>query len=310
MSKSPAPASPTPESSPITLRTLRAMASGHEPIACLAVYDATFARLMDQAGVHLLLAGDSAAEVVLGLPRTVHMPMDFAIEITAAVRRGARRAHVMADMPFMSYQASPDDAMTNAGQFMTRGGADSVKLEADESFASLVERMTHAGIPVCAHVGSRPQTAGLTGGYTSAGRTQSTAETIIRDAVALEQAGAVLLLIEAVPDEVTRRVVEATNIPVIGIGAGTACHGQILVMHDLLGLSEHPPRFAKPAADLAAPIVDAGRQWVARVASGEIGGQGYSMKAGEIVEGTHESSSAPEQNPSGIRSGRTTESGH
>lgn len=308
MSKSPAAASSATEPSPITLRTLRAMVSRHEPIACLAVYDATFARLMDRAGVHLMLAGDSAAEVVLGLPRTVHMPMDFALHITAAVRRGARRAHVMADMPFMSYQASPDEAMTNAGAFMTRGGADSVKLEADESFAPLVERMTRAGIPVCAHVGSRPQTAGLTGGYASAGRTQATAEGIIRDAVALEQAGAVLLLIEAVPEEVTRRVVEATHVPVIGIGAGTACHGQILVLHDLLGLSEHPPRFAKPAADLAPSILEAGRNWVSRVSRGEIGGQGYSMKAGEIVEPSQGSGSSAEKSPKSIQSGLEHES--
>ena len=270
-----------PASKPVTLRTLRNMAQAGEPFACLAVYDATMARLMDTAGVHVLLAGDSAAEVVLGLPRTVHMPLDFAIQITAAVRRGARMAHVMADMPFMSYQASPDEAMRNAGRFMTEGLADSIKIEADASFAPLIDRMTRAGVPVCAHVGSRPQTAALAGGYGSAGRTASQAESIVQDAIALEQAGAVLLLIEAVPDEVTRRVVESTRVPVIGIGAGSACHGQILVVHDLLGLTEHPPRFAEPAAALSQPIIDAGQTWVQRVTSRAVGGRRYEMQAGE-----------------------------
>jgi len=271
------------------------MAKAHEPFACLAVYDATMARLMDEAGVHLLLAGDSAAEVVLGLPRTMHMPLDFAVSITAAVRRGASHAHVMADMPFMSYQASSDEAMTNAGRFMTDGRADSVKLEADESMAPLVDRMTRAGIPVCAHVGSRPQTAALTSGYTAAGRSEPEAERIVRDARALESAGAVLLLIEAVPPEVTRRVVEASSVPVIGIGAGTDCHGQILVVHDLLGLSSHPPRFAQPAAELAEPIVQAGLEWVLRVARSELGGKGYTMRPAKSVE------AAPEQSRLGNR---------
>lgn len=257
------------------------MADRGEPFACLACYDATTARLLDRAGVHLLLAGDSAAEVVLGLPRTIHMPLEVAVAMTAAVRRGASRAHVMADMPFMSYQASPDDAMSNAGRFMTEGLADSVKLEADASLAPLVSRMTRAGIPVCAHVGSKPQTAALTGGYSAAGRTASEAARIIEDAMALEQAGAVLLLIEAVPEEVAGAVVDGIRVPVIGIGAGPACHGQILVAHDLLGLSEHPPRFAEPAAALGVEIETAGREWVRRVREHAVGGRAYTMKPGE-----------------------------
>ncbi len=264
----------------VTLKTLAKMAEQRTPFACLAVYDATFARLMDAAGVHVLLAGDSAAEVVLGLPRTIHMPLDFAVQMTAAVRRGANRAHVMADMPFMSYQASADEAMGNAGRFMTEGLADSVKIEADASFAPLVDRMTRAGVPVCAHVGSRPQTAAMTSGYAAAGRTHASADRIVDDAVSLQQAGASLLLVEAVPDEVAERIVAKASVPVIGIGAGTSCHGQILVMHDLLGLSQHPPRFALPAADLASQVVEAGRTWVDRVARSDLGGRGYTMKTG------------------------------
>lgn len=300
-------------SSPVTLRTLRRMAAAGEPFACLAVYDATTARLMDEAGVHLLLAGDSAAEVILGLPRTIHMPLDFAIQITAAVRRGARRAHVMADMPFMSYQASPDDAMTNAARFMTEGLADSIKIEADASLAPLVDRMTRAGVPVCAHIGSRPQTAAITSGYASAGRTASQAEQIVQDAVALEQAGAAMLLIEAVPDEVTRRVMEHCGVPVIGIGAGTACHGQILVVHDLLGLTPHPPRFAEPAAQLADPVREAGRAWVRRVASRELGGERYTMKPGEQQRMNRDApravlpTSTPGETPGGIQKAQRVE---
>ncbi len=266
---------------PVTIRTLRAMASRGETFACLAAYDATTARWLERAGVHVLLAGDSAAEVILGLPRTVHMPLEVSIALTAAVKRGAPRTHVMADMPFMSYQASPDDAMTNCGRFLTEGLADSVKIEADASYAPLVDRMTRAGIPVCAHIGSRPQTAALTGGYTSAGRTADEARRIVDDAVALEQAGALLLLVEAVPDEVSRAIITRTTAPLIGIGAGPACHGQILVVHDLLGMTDHPPRFAEPVASLGPAIEQAGRDWVRRVREGSIGGVRYTMREGE-----------------------------
>ncbi|MEN0019534.1 MAG: 3-methyl-2-oxobutanoate hydroxymethyltransferase [Planctomycetota bacterium] len=270
---------------PVTIRTLQRMARDNEPFACLTAYDATTARWLERAGVHVLLVGDSAAEVVLGLPRTIHMPLDVAIALTAAVKRGAPGTHVMADMPFMSYQADEAEGIRNAGRFLTEGLADSVKLEVDASFAPLISKMAHAGIAVCAHIGSRPQSASLAGGYGSAGRTEAHADRIVRDAVELERAGAVLLLIEAVPPEVARRVLDATSVPVIGIGAGTDCHGQILVVHDLLGLTDHTPRFAEPVAALGSAITDAGRTWVDRVARREIGGQRYSMKA--------ESSAAP-----------------
>ena len=145
---------------PVTLRTLRRMAEASEPFACLTCYDATTARLLEEAGVHVILVGDTAAEVVLGFPSTVHMPLDFAITLTAGVKRGAPNTLVMGDMPFMSYQASEDDALRHAGRFLTEGMADVVKIEADESFAPLVERMTRAGIPVVGHVGCRPSRPG------------------------------------------------------------------------------------------------------------------------------------------------------
>lgn len=257
------------------------MAQAGEPFACLTCYDATMARLLDRAGVHVLLVGDTAAEVVLGFDRTIHMPLDLAVALTAAVKRGARGAVVMADMPFLSYHTGEDEAVRNAGRFMTEGLADVVKVEADATAAGVVSRMAAAGIPVCAHVGSRPQRASLTGGYAAAGRSSEEARSIIEDAVALEKAGAIMLLAEAVPDEVTRGILRLTRVPLIGIGAGTACHGQVLVIQDLLGMSDDPPRFAEPVAALGASIISAGREWVSRVSQRRIGGERYRMREGE-----------------------------
>ena len=272
----------TPQSSgPVTLKTLRRMAAEAHPFACLTCYDATTARWLARGGVHVLLVGDTAAEMVLGFDRTIDAPLDFMITLTAGVKRGAPDLVVMADMPFMSYHASPDDALANAGRFLVQGMADIVKIEADASFAPLVERMTRAGIPICAHVGSRPQRAALTSGYGSAGRTADDAKRIVDDAIALEQAGAAMLLAEAVPDEVAALILQHTKAPLIGIGAGPACHGQVLVLQDLLGMSEAPPRFAESVASLGPAIADAAAQWVRRVAQRSIGGTRYTMKPGQ-----------------------------
>ena len=270
---SPLPGQPAVPPSPgggvaaITLKTLGRLAAAGTPFACLTCYDATMARLLERAGVHVLLVGDTAAEVVLGFGRTIDMPLDVAVALTAAVRRGASRPLVMADMPFMSYQIDEGSALRNAGRFMTEGRADVVKIEADATFAPLVRAMTRAGVPICAHVGSRPQLAALKGGYGSAGRTPRELEMIVADAVALEAAGAVLLLIEAVPDAVTEAVMSATTVPLIGIGAGPSPHGQVLVIHDLLGLTDAPPPFATPLAQVGATIVETAREWVRRVGS-------------------------------------------
>lgn len=255
----------------VTIRTIRRMAREGRPFACLTCYDATTARWLERAGVHVLLVGDTAAEVVLGYSRTIDMPLDVAVALTAGVKRGAPRTMVMADMPFMSYQASDAEAIRNAGRFMTQGLADVVKLETDASQAPLVAKMARAGIPVCAHVGSRPQQAGLTGGYTGAGRTPEDAARIVADAAALERAGAVMLLVEAVPETVTARILAETRAPLIGIGAGNACHGQVLVLQDLLGMTDRPPVFAEPMARLGLSIQHAGEQWVAAVASRQVG---------------------------------------
>jgi 3-methyl-2-oxobutanoate hydroxymethyltransferase len=300
---------------PVTIRTLREMAARGEAFACLTCYDATTARWLQRAGVHVLLVGDTAAEVILGFNRTIDMPLDVLLALTAAVKRGAPNCLVMGDMPFMSYHVDEASAMRNAGRFLTEGLADVVKLEVDATYAPLVEKMTRAGIPVCAHVGSRPQQAALSGGYSSAGRTAAEAQQIVRDAAALQQAGSVLLLIEAVPDEVTREVLHATaaptnppsrtspataatpgslasplvtpGTPLIGIGAGSECHGQVLVIQDLLGMSDRTPRFAEPVAQLGPAIQRAGAEWVARVRARRIGGRRYHMQQGEAQKLEH-----------------------
>lgn len=256
----------------VTLKTLRAMSRAGTPFACLTCYDATFARWLAKAGVHVLLVGDTAAEMVLGHARTLDMPLDVLVELTAGVKRGAPGCVVMADMPFLSYHGNEDEALANAGKFLTRGQADIVKLEADASFAGLVRKMARAGIPVCAHVGSRPQRSAMTGGYAGAGRTEEERRGILEDAKALEEAGAVMLLVEAVPPGLGDEIVARAGVPVIGIGAGSACHGQVLVLQDVLGLTEKPPPFAVVLSDVGEKTVEAAKAWVGMVARREVGG--------------------------------------
>ena len=263
---------------PITLRTIERMAASGTPFACLTCYDATTARWLERAGVPVLLVGDSAANVILGLERTSEIPLEFLITLTAAVKRGAPSTLVMADMPFMSYQADDAEGVRNAGRFLVEGRADLVKVEADASFAPLVSRMVRAGIPVCGHIGLLPQRVALEGGYRAAGRTQDAVARLVDDAKALADAGCAMLLIEAVPDEAAAAVLEAVSVPVIGIGAGDRVHGQILVLHDVLGLTDRPPRFAEPVAGMGPEIEQAAREWVRRVGARSIGGQRYRMR--------------------------------
>ncbi len=268
---------------PVTIRSLARMAKRGEPFACLTCYDYTTAKWLDRAGVPVLLVGDTAAEMILGHPQTIHAPLDVLIALTAAVKRGAPNALVMGDMPFLSYHTSDADALTNAGRFLTEGLADAVKLEVDASFAPRIEQMARAGIPVVAHIGSKPQQAKLQGGYRSAGRTSDEAKLLLRDARAMEEAGASMLLIEATPDAVTELVVSHAGVPVIGCGAGAACHGQIVVLQDLLGLSDWQPSFATPAANLGTSIQQAAEQWRSRVSRGDLGDNPYRMRDGENV---------------------------
>jgi 3-methyl-2-oxobutanoate hydroxymethyltransferase len=267
----------------VTLRDLGRTAKAGGRFSCLTCYDATTARWLERAGVEVLLVGDTAAEMILGFPSTIHAPLDFLVMLTAAVKRGAPGRVVMADMPFMSYQADDAEALRNAGRFMTEGNADCVKIEADRTFAPLVEKMTRAGIPVVAHVGSRPQQAKLKGGYVSAGRTAEGALRILHDAAALEAAGACMLLVEACPAEVAQMVVERATVPVIGCGAGTACHGQVVVLQDMLGLTHWQPAFAKPLAQFGAELERAARTWRERVRDGELGEHPYTIAPDELA---------------------------
>ena len=267
----------------VTLRDLAKTARAGGRFACLTCYDATTARWLAAAGIEVLLVGDTAAEVILGHPSTIHAPLEFLVTLTAGVKRGAPGRVVMADMPFMSYQADEAEAVRNAGRFMTEGGADCVKLEADRTFAPLVERMARAGIPVVAHVGSRPQHAKMKGGYVSTGRSAESALSVLRDAAALEAAGASMLLVEAVPAEVAEMIVSRATVPVIGCGAGPACHGQVVVLQDLLGLSAWQPSFAKPITDLGAQVERAARSWRDRVRLGELGEHPYAIAPDELA---------------------------
>ena len=281
MSTSPYEPKPVPPSGHgVTLQTLRKAARNGEPFACLTCYDATTARWLERAGIPVLLVGDTAAEMILGEPGTIHAPLEFMLMITAAVKRGAPNTFVMGDMPFGSYQCDDADAIRNAMRFLTEGRADAVKLEVDGDWTPLVAKLSRAGIPVVAHLGSRPQCAKQEGGYRSAGRTPEALQAIVDDAIAMEAAGARLLLLEAVPNEVAAAVVDATTVPVIGCGAGTACHGQIVVTQDLLGLTDWQPAFAQPIADLGNQLVQAAMDWRHKVSEGDLGEHPYRMKDG------------------------------
>jgi 3-methyl-2-oxobutanoate hydroxymethyltransferase len=266
---------------PVTLRTISKWTQQGEKFACLTCYDATTARWLQQAGVPVLLVGDTAAEMILGLPGTIHAPLGFLLTLTAAVKRGAPNCFVIGDMPFMSYQADEAEGVRNAGRFLTEGTADAVKLEVDRSFAPLVEMMARAGVPVIAHIGARPQQAKLHGGYGSVGRTAAEAQQMVADAVAMQESGAVMLLVEACPNEVSQRIVEKTSIPLIGCGGGPACHGQIVVLQDLLGLTTWQPSFAQPVTHLGEPLVNAAQAWVKKVRRSDLGEHPYHMTGEE-----------------------------
>jgi 3-methyl-2-oxobutanoate hydroxymethyltransferase len=236
---------------------------------------------MAGAGLPTILVGDTAAEMILGYDSTIHAPLDFLITITAAVKRGAPNVFVMGDMPFLSYQVDESSAIQNAGRFLTEGTADAVKLEVDGKWTRRVEAICDAGIATVAHLGSRPQQAKQTGGYTTAGRTSKEAKIIVEDAIAMEQAGASMLLLEAVPEEVSIAVVEGTSIPVIGCGAGTACHGQVVVMQDLAGMTAWQPSFAKPTASIGDSIASVATTWMQNVVTNNLGKHPYNMHEGE-----------------------------
>jgi 3-methyl-2-oxobutanoate hydroxymethyltransferase len=223
-----------------------------QKLAMVTAYDFPSGRIADEAGVELVLVGDSAGMVVLGNESTVPVTMDELLMLTRAVVRGAKRPLVIADMPFGSFQASDEAAVENAVRFVKEAGADAVKLEGAGPTLSRVQAIVGAGVPVMGHVGLTPQSATMLGGFKAQGRTAEKAERLYEDALALEGAGCFAIVLEAVPAPVAARVTEALEVPTIGIGAGADCDGQVLVWHDLLGLyAGKAPRFVKRYADLA-----------------------------------------------------------
>jgi 3-methyl-2-oxobutanoate hydroxymethyltransferase len=251
--RKPAPGTPAPGK--LALPELAELKARRQPIAMVTAYDAPSGRLADAAGADVILVGDSAAMTVLGHDSTVPATMDEMIVLTRAVNRGARRPLVVADMPFGSFQVSDEQALENAVRFVKEAGADAVKLEGAGPMLSRVRALVGSGIPVMGHIGLTPQSATMLGGFKAQGRTAEKAVRLYEDALALEAAGCFSIVLEAVPAPVAARITQALRVPTIGIGAGGATDGQVLVWHDLLGLYEgHAPRFVKQYANLAAEI--------------------------------------------------------
>ena len=242
-------------------------AKGNTRLGCCTAYDACFARLADEAGVPIILVGDSIGMSVLGYGTTLPVKMEEILSATAAVSRAARNAMVVADMPFGSYQCGDDAAMTNAVKCL-QAGADAVKLEGGARVAALVARMTSAGIPVLAHVGMTPQSVNEYGGFKKQGKTSEAAEAVFRDAKAVEDAGAFAVTLECIPHDLAARITSALSIVTIGIGAGPDCDAQWLVMHDMLGLNASTPSFVKRYAELGDAARKAFAEYVDDVAAG------------------------------------------
>ena len=245
----------------ITVPEIRARKGG-EPLTMVTAYDATFARMLDEAGVELLLVGDSLGMVVQGNADTLGVTVDDIVYHTRAVARGARHCHVVGDMPFLSYQVTPEEAVRNAGRILAQGGAHAVKLEGGAAIAPTIARIVAAGIPVMAHVGLTPQSVHALGGFRVQGREHDDAERIFADAVAVAEAGAYALVLEGIPGELAARITDALAIPTIGIGAGVHCDGQVLVCYDLLGMTaDLRPKFVKRYDDGFDRVVAAARHF-------------------------------------------------
>jgi 3-methyl-2-oxobutanoate hydroxymethyltransferase len=249
----------------VTIHDLRAWKSEGTRWVMLTAYDFPTAQILDQAGIPVLLVGDSVARNVLGYPNELPVTMDEMLHHTRAVTRGVRNAMVVGDMPFMSYQASLDDGVRNAGRMIKEGGAHAVKIEGPQ--LDLIHRLVDIGIPVMAHIGLTPQSVYGLGGYRVQGRGEA-AHKVLDQAHALEKAGAFAIVLEAMPGELGAEITHSIEIPTIGIGAGAGCDAQVLVINDLLGLNETVPKLAKPYADLRTTIRDAVQSFADEVRSG------------------------------------------
>ena len=270
----------------VTVPDLVAMKRDQKRITMMTAYDAAFARLVDQAGIDVILVGDSLGMVVLGYPTTVPVTMDDMVRHAAAVSRGATRPLLVGDMPFGSYQAGPADALHNAARFLKEAGMDSVKVEGGAEVVETVRALTANGIAVMAHVGLTPQRVAQLGGFKVQAKTARAARKLIDDALALEDAGAFSIVLESVPAPVAALATEHLRIPTIGIGAGVDCDGQVLVLHDVLGLfGDFKPKFAKRYADLGAQVVGALREFDREVREGSFptADETFTMKESELL---------------------------
>ncbi len=256
-----------------TVLDLQRMKAGNQKIAMLTAYDYTMARLADAAGVDMVLVGDSLGMVIQGHENTLSVTLDDMIYHGRCVARALENAHLTVDLPFMTYQLGPDQALRSAGRLVQEAGAQSVKLEGGERSAAAVQAIVRAGIPVVGHVGLTPQSVHALGGFRVQGRGDAGAEQLIADALAIEAAGAFCVVLEMVPAELAADVTERLRVPTIGIGAGGGCDGQVLVCNDLLGLdTSFRPRFVKRFAELEQPIVAAISDYVSQVRSGTFPG--------------------------------------
>lgn len=250
----------------VTVPQIVKMKQRGEKITCLTAYDYAFARILDQAGVEILLVGDSLGCVIQGNPNTLAVTMEEMIYHTRAVVRGRKRALVIGDMPFMSYQISRDQALGNAGRFLQEGGAEAVKLEGGVTMRETIQAIVEAGIPVMGHIGLTPQSVNQFGGYKVQGREKERREAVLRDALAVEEAGAFAVVLEGMPLDLAQDITSRLTIPTIGIGAGVYCDGQVLVIHDMLGLFEDfTPKFVKRYADVKSALTDAVKDFIGEV---------------------------------------------
>jgi len=254
-------------------------------ITMLTAYDATMAALLDRAGIDALLVGDSLGMVVLGHETTIPVTLDAMVHHASAVTRGAKRALVIADLPFLTYQLSAEQALENAGRLLQQGGVHAVKLEGGRPVAGVVRRLAEAGIPVMGHLGLTPQSVHQLGGFGAVGKTEAEASRMIEDAHILEEAGAFSIVLESIPAELAKRITAELAIPTIGIGAGPDCDGQVLVSYDAFGLFDRfVPRFVKQYANLGQMIVNGAQEYIQDVQEGRFPAEEHSTRAQAVKE--------------------------
>ena len=263
----------------ITVPEIVKMKQRGEKITCLTAYDYSFARILDEAGVDILLVGDSLGCVIQGRENTLAVTLDEMIYHTRAVARGTERALVVGDMSFLSYQASKEQAVQNAGRFLQEAGAEAVKLEGGVTMQKTIAKIVEVGIPVMGHVGLTPQSIHRFGGYKIQGKGKDQREAVLRDALAVEEAGVFAVVLEGMPKDLAAEITGRLSIPTIGIGAGASCDGQVLVIHDMLGLfNDFTPKFVKRYADLKGVMTGAVKNFISEVRAQKFPGEEHSFK--------------------------------